>query len=178
MSHLLKRQKKNLSKVKPVLSDNSKRTPKSLLTVSRRYFFCGSLCVLCFVFALPLCVSVYMCLMVTCWERTDLSALVCGVLLWVCHFPIGILGQVWYLIVSIPDLCTLTYFKYKLSLNAGQKYWRMFQGEHSAVLSTSIKLHFSIKTFVLYTFKRPLKTGFTTLGRSEPKLLIINRISA
>ena len=23
--------------------------------------------------------------------------------------PIGILGQVWYLIVSIPDLCTLTY---------------------------------------------------------------------
>ena len=22
----------------------------------------------------------------------------------------GILGQVWYLIVSIPDLCTLTYF--------------------------------------------------------------------
>ena len=32
--------------------------------------------------------------------------------LWVCHFPIGILlGQVWYLIVSIPDLCTLTYIK-------------------------------------------------------------------
>ena len=31
-------------------------------------------------------------------------------LLWGCHFPILILGQVWYLIVSIPDLCTLTYF--------------------------------------------------------------------
>ena len=31
-------------------------------------------------------------------------------LLWVCHFPIGILRQVWFLIVSIPDLCTLTYF--------------------------------------------------------------------
>ena len=28
----------------------------------------------------------------------------------VCHFPVGILGQVRYLIVSIPDLCTLTYF--------------------------------------------------------------------
>ena len=26
-----------------------------------------------------------------------------------CHFPIGILDQVWCLIVSIPDLCTLTY---------------------------------------------------------------------
>ena len=44
-----------------------------------------------------------MCLVVTCWERADLLALVC-------HFSIGILGQVWYLIVLIPDLCTLTYF--------------------------------------------------------------------
>ena len=25
---------------------------------------------------------------------------------------IGILGQVWYLIVSIPDLCILTYYTY------------------------------------------------------------------
>ena len=49
--------------------------------------------------------------MVTCWERADLLALVCGVLLYVCHFPIGILGQVWYLIVSIPGFCTLTYFE-------------------------------------------------------------------
>ena len=31
------------------------------------------------VFALPLCVSVYMCLVVTCWERADLLALVYGV---------------------------------------------------------------------------------------------------
>ena len=34
-------------------------------------------------------------------------ALVCDVLF--CHFTIGILGQVWYLIVSIPDLCHLSY---------------------------------------------------------------------
>ena len=26
---------------------------------------------------------------------------------------LGILGQVWYLIVSIPDLCTITYFNFK-----------------------------------------------------------------
>ena len=26
------------------------------------------------------------------------------------HFPIGILGQVWFLIVSIPDLCPISYF--------------------------------------------------------------------
>ena len=43
------------------------------------------------------------------WERAGPSALVCGVLLYVRHFPIGVLGQVWYLIVSIPDLCTLIY---------------------------------------------------------------------
>ena len=33
----------------------------------------------CLLFAIPLCASVYMCLVVTCWERADLLALVCGV---------------------------------------------------------------------------------------------------
>ena len=28
----------------------------------------------------------------------------------VCRFPVGVLGRVWCLVVSIPDLCTLTYF--------------------------------------------------------------------
>ena len=51
-----------------------------------------------------------LCLYVTCWEGADLLAFVCCVFILVCHFPIGILGQVWYLIVSIPDICTLTYF--------------------------------------------------------------------
>ena len=64
----------------------------------------------CHVFAMPLYASVYMCHVVTFWERADLLALVCDVLLSICYFPIGILGQVWYLIVSIPDLCTLTNF--------------------------------------------------------------------
>ena len=52
-----------------------------------------------------------MCLVVTSWERADLLTLVCGVQLCVCHFPIGILGQVWYLIASIPDLCPLIYLE-------------------------------------------------------------------
>ena len=55
------------------------------------------------VFVMTLRASVYLCLVVTCLERADLLTLVCGV----CHFPIGILGQVWYLIVSISYLCTL-----------------------------------------------------------------------
>ena len=29
-------------------------------------------------------------------------------------FPYGTMGQVWYLIVSIPDLCHLSYFPYML----------------------------------------------------------------
>ena len=33
----------------------------------------------CLVFLMPLCTSVYLCLVVTCWERADLLALVCGV---------------------------------------------------------------------------------------------------
>ena len=56
---------------------------------------------------MSLCTSVYMCFVVTYWEMADLFDLVCGVCEFF-HFPIGILGQVWYLIVSIPDLCTLT----------------------------------------------------------------------
>ena len=64
----------------------------------------------CLLFAMSLCASVYMCFVVTFWERADLLALVCGVLLLVCFFSNGILGQVWYLIVSIPHLRTLTYF--------------------------------------------------------------------
>ena len=39
------------------------------------------LCFLRLVVAMTLCASVYMCLVVTCWERADLLALVCGVLL-------------------------------------------------------------------------------------------------
>ena len=52
-------------------------------------------------------------------------------------------------------------FQDRLSLNAGQKYCRMLQGEHSAILSTFIKLPFVIKIFVLSIFEWPFKTGFT-----------------
>ena len=38
--------------------------------------------------------------MVTCWERADLLALVCDVYCDFVTFPFGIMGKVWYLIVS------------------------------------------------------------------------------
>ena len=36
----------------------------------------------------------------------------------------------------------------------------MLQGEHSAILSTFIKLPFVIKIYVMSIFECPLKTGF------------------
>ena len=39
-------------------------------------------------FVMSLCTSVYMCFVVTCWERTDLLALVCGVYCEFVTFPL------------------------------------------------------------------------------------------
>ena len=68
---------------------------------------------LCFCSVLYLLCFVRVCLYVLCGHLLGKgwplgSRLWC--LLWVCHFPIGILGQVWYLIVSNPDLCNLITF--------------------------------------------------------------------
>ena len=53
-------------------------------------------------------------IVVTCWERADLFALLNVMLSCVfVTFLFGVLGQVWYLIVSIPDLCLLHVFLIK-----------------------------------------------------------------
>ena len=52
-------------------------------------------------------------------------------------------------------------FQDQLSPNAGQKYCRMLQGEHSAILLAFIKLPFVIKISVLSVFEWPFYTGFT-----------------
>ena len=99
--------------------------------------FCSVLCLLCFV---------HVCLYVLCGHLLGKgwplgSRLWC--LLWVCHFPIGILGQVWYLIVSIPDLCTITYFRYALNWSMQPPFgalfvklrfnkWRRYRGRQPA----------------------------------------------
>ena len=72
-------------------------------------------------------------------------------------------------------------FQDQLSLNAGQKYCRMLQGEHSAVFMTFIKLPVTsqgehsavfmtfiklpvfINLFVLSIFEWPFYTGFTVI---------------
>ena len=65
----------------------------------------------------------------------------------------------WTILNSYPQIG----FQDQISLNAGQKYCRMLQGEHSAILSTFInKLPFVIKTFVLSIFEWLFYIGFTT----------------
>ena len=66
--------------------------------------FCFVLCLLC------LCARLFTCAL---WSPAG-KGLTSWLLFVVsncefCYFPIGVLGQVWYLIVSIPDLWTLTY---------------------------------------------------------------------
>ena len=51
-------------------------------------------------------------------------------------------------------------FQDQLLLNAGQKYCRILQGEHSAILLTFINLPFVIKMFVLSIFGWSFYTGF------------------
>ena len=66
-------------------------------------------CNLCFMSAM---LSYLHCsLVVTRLKRADLLTLLC--VMFSCAFvtfPCGVLGQVWYFIVSIPDLCLLPYF--------------------------------------------------------------------
>ena len=66
--------------------------------------FCSVLCLLC------LCARLFICALwspavkgLTSWLSFVVSTVCLSLFHW---YP----GQVWYLIVSIPDLCTLTYF--------------------------------------------------------------------
>ena len=64
-----------------------------------------SSCYLCFTFVCHTVLSVPCSLFVTCWERDERIALL--FVMFSCvfvNFPYGFLGQVWYLIVSFPDL--------------------------------------------------------------------------
>ena len=68
--------------------------------------------------------------------------------------------------------------------NAGQKYCRMLQREHSAILSTFIKLPFVIKIFVLSIFECLFFYRFTVFIWSTgltlilPKYFVLKMLSA
>ena len=81
---------------------------------------------------MPLYTSVYMCLVVTCWERADLWCLTVSLLLsyW---YP----GKVWYLIVSNPDLCTLIYFEIPSNTKRTNNMAESFHAHFNAHLYTT-----------------------------------------
>ena len=83
---------------------------KVFLTAPRRYFFCGSFVFFCF-----LCFSCFrVCSLLPCGHLLEkgwpLSSFLVMFIIFFVTFPFGILGQVWYLMVSFPDLCRLSYF--------------------------------------------------------------------
>ena len=85
--------------------------------------------------------SVHCSLVVTCWERANLLAIL--YVMFSCvfvTFPFGVLGQVWCLIVSIPYLCLLTYFA-NVSTEAKQC---------EQIYQTALGLHCLTKRFLEY----------------------------
>ena len=82
-----------------------------LLTVPRWYFFFGSF----FLFVFRVChvfLSVRCSLVVTCWERAKLLALLC--MMFYCDFatfPCGKLVQVWCLIISLSNFSFILSFE-------------------------------------------------------------------
>ena len=67
-------------------------------------------------FSLLCClVTVHSSLVITCWEMAHPLALVCVDFLCFVTLPYGVLGQVWILIVPIPDLCLPFYFYFYAS---------------------------------------------------------------
>ena len=66
--------------------------------------------------------SVHCHLVVTCRERADLLALLYVMLYCVfVTFPCGVMGKVWCMIVSIPDLYLLSYFDISCELSRNFK---------------------------------------------------------
>ena len=80
---------------------------------------------MCFVIVFYTLLSVPCGLVVTCWERDDLLALLCVMISCVfVTFPCGILGRVWYLIAWTPDICiSLNFYTHNGNKNISYEPW-------------------------------------------------------
>ena len=96
---------------------------------------------------------VHCCLMVSFWDQTDLLALVGDVYCIFVTFPCGILGQVWYLITSFPDLCRLSYF-YRYHKN--RKLFSIIYHRHSQLI---VKYNIGLKTLLQQGISGPICYG-------------------
>ena len=96
----------------------------------------------------------------------------------VTHFPIGILGEVWYLIVSIPDLCTLTYLVNKLNRIVG---YNNFSAQFINIISHYKKIGYNINVLqqTACLVVNPIGVGnfaflfnCTPVGRTSDSLIV------
>ena len=68
-----------------------------------------------------------------------------------------------------------TLFSDRLWLNAGQKYCRMLQWEHSTIPSTFITLPFVIMIFVLFILEGPFQTGTLLYVHSSIAIILMGK---
>ena len=104
--------------------------------------FCSVLCLLC------LCASVYMCFVVTCWERADLLALVCCVFCEFVTFPLvsWVRCGTWlYRFLIFAPLLTYKYW-YLLSL----KFHENVEQRGAAVTFEHYVGHHPVHVLILY----------------------------
>ena len=121
-------------------------------------------CYLCLVIVM-LFASVHCCLVVICWERADLWLLFVMFDCVLVTFPCGILGQVWHLIVSIPDLCRLFYFNSVVHVCS----WTSNGGRLSHVMQKCIAIYHRRQAYGLghFTKVRILQNCIHTARRSQ-----------
>ena len=101
----------------------------------------GHICYVLFVFAM------LSCLFVTCWERADLLArLYVKFSCFFVTFPCDVLGQVWNLIVLIPDICLLTYCVHYTFLKLHYSSHKMKYINYQAVRA----IQYNSKLFLCY----------------------------
>ena len=115
--------------------------------------FVGHLCYLCLVF-----VMLSRLFIAALWSA-DLLALICDVYCDFVTFPFEILGQVWYLSVSISDSCCLSYFYcYQIVNNKGA--------------DQAAQMHRWVCAFVV----RTLQLGFLSPGPISPLQVTVLKV--
>ena len=99
---------------------------------------------------------------VNCWEKTGPLALLD--LMFYVIFPYGVLGQVWILIVSIPELCILPFFI--SNLNGSRQIYRKIFGAsemHVSLGLAAVRSKVVVLLLLINFYVPPIVCGFSVL---------------
>ena len=109
-----------------------------LLMIPRWCFFCGCFLLFMFhVFTIYAVLSVPCSLVITCRERADLLTFFVMFYCVFVTFPYGTMGQLWYFIVLISDLCLLLYFVQYMVSNVQKRNNRLKEIRFNTLYSSS-----------------------------------------